>query len=58
MQKDEDEWMEKGITLISNEWLVEVADLPNNYSSWSVADVKSPMSIVIFCILVLFICLR
>jgi hypothetical protein len=33
MQKDEDEWMEKGITLISDEWLVEADNLPNSYSS-------------------------
>jgi hypothetical protein len=33
MQKDEDEWMEKGITLTFDEWLVEAANLLNSYSS-------------------------
>jgi hypothetical protein len=50
--------MEKGITLISDGWLVEAANLPNGYSSWNVVDAKSPMSIVIFCILVLFVSLQ
>jgi regulation of enolase protein 1 (concanavalin A-like superfamily) len=43
MRRDEGEWMEKGITLISDGWLVEAANLPNGYSSWSVVDAKSPM---------------
>jgi regulation of enolase protein 1 (concanavalin A-like superfamily) len=43
MWRDEGEWMEKGITLISDGWLVEAANLPNGYSPWSAVDAKSPM---------------
>jgi len=42
----------------SDWWLVEAANLPTSYSSESVVDAKSPISIVIFCIFVLLVCLQ
>ncbi len=58
MRGDENELMKKKITLIFDGWLVKAANLPNGYSSWNVVDVESSMSIVIFCILVLSVCLQ
>jgi hypothetical protein len=42
-------------------WLLvhsSLANLPNSYSLGNVVDANSPISIVIFCILVLLVCLQ